>query len=80
MAQRCVTSRRPSFAEDVLKPSTQREAVGLHGNRLRPQIADCLVLSETTVKTHVARVLVKLQLRIQAVIYAYGNELAPPHR
>ncbi|MHA6763917.1 response regulator transcription factor [Streptacidiphilus sp. PAMC 29251] len=70
---------------DVLEPLTQRERqvfTELTSGRTNQEIADRLVLSETTVKTHVARILAKLQLRdrIQAVIFAYENGLTPPHR
>jgi DNA-binding NarL/FixJ family response regulator len=44
------------------------------------ELADELTLSEATVKTHVARILAKLQLRdrVQAVVLAYETGLAGP--
>jgi DNA-binding NarL/FixJ family response regulator len=47
-----------------------------------PEICKRLVISEATAKTHVARILQKLDLRdrVQAVIYAYETGLVAPGR
>jgi DNA-binding NarL/FixJ family response regulator len=44
------------------------------------ELANALTLSEATVKTHVARILTKLQLRdrVQAVVLAYESGLVTP--
>ena len=66
-------------------PLTQRERqvfAEMASGATNQEIAERFTLSETTVKTHVTRVLAKLGLRdrVQAVIYAYENGLSAPGR
>ena len=59
----------------------EREILDLLARGLsNPEISSQLVISEATTKTHVARILQKLDLRdrIQAVIYAYEHHLIAP--
>jgi DNA-binding NarL/FixJ family response regulator len=59
----------------------ERQILGLLGRGMsNAQMADELVVSEHTVKTHVSNVLTKLGLRdrIHAVIYAYESGLITP--
>jgi DNA-binding NarL/FixJ family response regulator len=59
----------------------EREVLELLGRGLsNSEIAVGLVIEETTVKTHVKRILMKLRLRdrVQAVIFAYENGVIRP--
>lgn len=73
----------PVVASDAVESLTGREAEvwGLMAKGLSNQeIADELILGETTVKTHVSRVLMKLGVRdrVQAVVAAYETGVIRP--
>jgi NarL family two-component system response regulator LiaR len=72
---------RPSERPPTLDPLTPREVEVLQlvaQGRSNQEIADLLVISETTVRTHVSNILNKLHLasRTQAALYALREGLA----
>jgi len=74
------STREPPAGLDELTPR-ELEILQLVARGLSNiEIAEKLVVSSTTIKTHVARVLMKLALRdrIQAVVFAYENAIIQP--
>src|SRR4051794_22854950 len=74
----------PPGADPRLGSLTEREReilVAIGSGWTNREIAERLVLSESTVKTHVGRVLAKIDARdrIQAVIFAYDQGLTRPN-
>jgi len=77
------TPEEPVVATDAIEALTTREAEVwelIAQGMSNQEIAESLILGETTVKTHVSRVLMKLGVRdrVQAVVAAYETGVVRP--
>jgi DNA-binding NarL/FixJ family response regulator len=78
--QQPIAASAPPPAVAELTPREHEVFELLARGKSNPEICEQLVISEATAKTHVARILQKLDLRdrVQTVIYAYETGLVTP--